>query len=91
MRDIAVTEKEEIIPIAKALSNPTRYRILRLLLKGDLDVTQISKHLNQTEANISFQVQILQNVGLINCKYMKGKHGVRKVCKIGVDKITIDL
>ena len=82
------TESEQILKIAKAISSKTRYRILQLLTKKEYDISRLAEELNQTEANISAQVKQLENAKLINSRYEPGNHGVRKICKTAVSKVS---
>ena len=81
----------ELVKIAKALSSPTRQKILRFLSEGPLDISAIAKKLNQTEANSSAQLAILQKSGLVISRYEPGNHGVRKICELRYNNIEIDL
>ncbi|MHA1727118.1 MAG: ArsR/SmtB family transcription factor [Promethearchaeota archaeon] len=80
---------DKILSISKALKSRTRQRILTVLKEKPSDVSQIAARLNQTEANISAQIKHLQSVGLVSSRYEAGKHGVRKICKVIVDKVII--
>lgn len=75
--------------IAKALASKTRWRILKLLKENELDVSDIAEKLNQTEANISAQVKILEHANLLSSTYLPGTHGVKKLCFSHVDKLII--
>ncbi len=86
-----VVEDENVAKIAKALASKTRWQILKLLKEKKMDVSRIAEVLNQTEANISAQVKILEKAGLIRSKYEPGEHGVRKVCEPAVEKIIIKI
>ena len=81
----------ELVKIAKALSSPTRLKILRYLSEGPLDISAIAKKLDQTEANSSAQLAILQKSGLVISRYEPGNHGVRKICELRYNNIEIDL
>ncbi len=85
------TEEERIHKITKALATPTRYRILTILSKDEMDISQLAQKLNLTEANISAQVKHLEKAELLSCRYKPGEHGVRKLCKTKVSTITISL
>ena len=82
---------DEAVKIAKALSSPTRQKILRFLSEGPLDISAIAKKLNQTEANSSAQLAILQKSGLVMSRYEPGNHGVRKICELRYNSVDIDL
>ena len=77
--------------IAKALSSKTRREIIKILNDQELDVSRISKELNQTEANVSAQIKILQKAGLVGCKYQPGGHGVLKICFNAIKSISIEM
>jgi len=64
---------KDIQPVAAALSNETCLRILAVLSKRSLDVSDLARKLGLTESTISVDVQELQNVGLVAVTYRKGK------------------
>ena len=76
--------------LMKALASETRLEILRHL-KLKLDVCQTARKLNQTEANISAQIKILEKARLIIPHYEAGRHGVRKVCEPNIERIIINI
>ncbi|MHA1720909.1 MAG: ArsR/SmtB family transcription factor [Promethearchaeota archaeon] len=82
---------DELVKISKALSSPTRQLILKFLSNGPLDISAIAKKLNQTEANSSAQLAILQKAGLVDSRYEPGNHGVRKICELRYNSIEINL
>ncbi len=84
-----IVKDEDVSKVAKALSSGTRWKILKLLKVEALDVSRISEKLGQTEANISAQVKIMENAGLIQTHYEPGVHGVRKVCRPAVERIIL--
>jgi len=66
-------------------------KILKLLLQGEKDVTRVARHLGGTEANASAQIKILQEAGLLACRYEPGQHGLRKISRTKIKRIVIDL
>jgi predicted transcriptional regulator len=82
---------DEVAKIAKALASETRLQLLKLLSEKNMDVSRIAAKLNQTEANISAQIKILEKAGLLKSHYEPGEHGVRKVCETAAEKIIINL
>jgi predicted transcriptional regulator len=86
-----VIQGDEIAQLSKALASKTRQQILVLLKEEPMDVSTLANRLEQTEANVSAQVQILQKAGLVTSTYKPGNHGVRKVCEPAVDVIEIVL
>ncbi len=83
--------EDKINKVAKALSSKTRVKILKLTSEKDIDVSRIAGLLNQTEANISAQVKILEEAGLLVSRYEPGMHGVRKICSTRVDTVIFSL
>ncbi len=86
------SEIASIAKIAKALSNPTRLEIIKLLQgNGEMNITEIAAALEQTEANASAQVRILFEIGLIGQRVEPGRHGLSKYCTLIDDKIVLEL
>src|SRR4026209_2906139 len=56
------------ITALKALGEETRLRILRLLFKHPLGVTEISDRLSVTQYNISKHLRIMREAGLLESK-----------------------
>ncbi|MHA1400199.1 MAG: ArsR/SmtB family transcription factor [Candidatus Heimdallarchaeaceae archaeon] len=88
---LELSKPEEIIALAKALSSATRFNIVKLLVDKELDISNIAKEMGQTEANTSAQIKFLEKAGVLDSRYEPGAHGVRKVCKTRVKKITITI
>ena len=49
----------------KALSDPTRIRILNFLCTGEHSVTDIAETLNLSQSNVSHQLRFLKNLRLV--------------------------
>ncbi|MCG3222920.1 MAG: ArsR/SmtB family transcription factor [Candidatus Heimdallarchaeaceae archaeon] len=88
---LELSDEENIIKLAKALSSPTRYKIVKLLLDKEMDISSIAKRMKQTEANTSAQIKYLEKAGVLDSRYEPGAHGVRKVCKTRVNKIILNI
>ena len=78
----------EALKVADAL-NSTTYRILQLISRERLDVSTIAKKLGFSEAYISEQIRILEDLKLVQVSYERGKRGIRKICELAVEKVTI--
>lgn len=50
----------------KALSDPTRRKILELLKKGPLSAGEIGEHFEMTGASLSHHLSILKKAGLVD-------------------------
>jgi len=87
---LEISTEKEIMALAKALSSPTRFSIVKLLRDKEMDISNIAKRMNQTEANTSAQIKFLEKAGLLQSRYEPGAHGVRKVCIAKVKKVVIN-
>ncbi len=78
--------------IVKALSSKTRRDILHQIQteNNGMDVSNIAKKLDMTEANISAQIKKLEEANLIECDYCSGQHGVRKISKIKYNQLIVN-
>jgi DNA-binding transcriptional ArsR family regulator len=52
----------------KLLSEPTRLRLLQLLMDGEKSVNELVSEINTTQANVSKQLKILQSNGVVSCR-----------------------
>ena len=84
-------DEERIIKVSKAIASKTRWKILKILLTKELDISRLAEAMEQTEANVSAQVKHLEQAQLVICRYEPGEHGVRKICRTNVDSIDIFL
>jgi len=83
-----VVAGSEALTIAEALT-ATTMKILQLLSNERLDVSTIGTRLGLSEAYISEQIRLMEDLKLVNVTYERGKRGIRKVCEAAVKKITI--
>ncbi|HIE29359.1 TPA: ArsR family transcriptional regulator [Candidatus Poribacteria bacterium] len=60
---------QEIVNVFKALSDPTRLRILLLLQHGELCVCEVEEVLGMKQSRISRHLNILRNAGLTEARY----------------------
>jgi len=59
---------EKLARIFKALSDPTRLRIMNLLLERELCVCDLTKVLDISQPNISRHLSCLKNAGLVSSR-----------------------
>jgi predicted transcriptional regulator len=85
---ILVFSGEEALKVADALT-ATTMRVLKLLWEQPLDVSTIGKKLGLSQAYISEQVKMLEELKLLTVTYAPGKRGVRKVCSPAVEAVTL--
>ncbi len=65
-------------PTFKALSDPTRREILRLLAAGDLTAGEIADRFDMTKPSISHHLGILKQAGLVTDE-RRGQHIVYSI------------
>jgi len=87
LRELTVAGSEAL-QVADAL-NSTTYKILQLISTEHLDVSTIAKKLGFSEAYVSEQIRVLEDLKLIQVNYERGKRGIRKICALAVDRVTI--
>ncbi len=83
-----VVSGEYALKVAEALT-ATTMRMLQLLWQEPLDVSTIGKKLKLSQAYISEQVKILEELKLLNVTYAPGKRGIRKICSPAVEQVTL--
>jgi predicted transcriptional regulator len=83
-----VVVDDEALRMVEALT-ATTLRILRILSEERLDVSTIARKMNLSEAYISEEVRLLEELKLIKVSYERGKRGIRKISQSAVKRITI--
>ncbi|MEN8198674.1 MAG: metalloregulator ArsR/SmtB family transcription factor [Thermodesulfobacteriota bacterium] len=56
---------KEFIRVMKALSDPSRVRVLKLLQKGELCVCNIQEFLQLAQSTVSRHMKVLEDAGLV--------------------------
>jgi ArsR family transcriptional regulator, arsenate/arsenite/antimonite-responsive transcriptional repressor len=56
---------ENVVEVLKALSDPSRYAIVNMLLRRDFCVGALAKRLALSEAAVSQHLQVLRNAGVV--------------------------
>lgn len=83
-----VVSGEDALRVAEALT-ATTMKMLQLLWQEPLDISTIARKLGLSEAYISEQARLLEELKLLNVTYAKGKRGIRKICSPAVDQVTL--
>lgn len=90
--NILVAKGEEYVrKVASALSSQTRLKILRYLRSKDMDVGKVAELIEQSKANASAQIRILEQAKLLTTTYKPGLRGVRKLCKSDIKYVILIL
>ena len=66
--ELDLKNDEKILKISKALANPGRLDILRLLSYKSLSIYEISKKLNSPITSVCSNIAILEETGLIRSR-----------------------
>ncbi|MGG0643106.1 metalloregulator ArsR/SmtB family transcription factor [Sporosarcina gallistercoris] len=79
----------------KALSDPTRIRILNLLCKEEHSVNDIAETLNLSQSSVSHQLRFLKNLRLVKFRragttlyYSEDDHHVMNLLKQAIEHAT---
>jgi predicted transcriptional regulator len=83
-----VVSGTKALEVAEALTSTT-LKIMQLLSEETLDVSTIGVRLDLSEAYISEQIRLLEDLKLVRVRYERGKRGIRKVCGAAVKRVTI--
>lgn len=88
---LSAEHDEKLLEVTKALSNPTRLKILRLLYYRSLGVNEIASELCLPQSTAAVHIKSLEDAGLIASETTPGNHGIKKICRRTKDLISIDL
>ncbi len=65
---MAVTSDEKLENFFKAVGDPTRLKILSLLRKKEMCVSDVCNHFDMAQPTISHHLSILKNVGVVKAR-----------------------
>jgi len=77
-----------VAKVARVLSSETRTKILEVLSRGPSDLDTISKAINQSKANVSSQIRMLESIGIVKATYVPGNRGIKKIIELRAEKIV---
>ncbi len=88
---------ERVANLFRAFAEPTRLAILQELKGGEMSVSEIVEQLHTSQANISKQLKILHDAGLVTRRkqatqvlYVIADEVVFELCRIACDKLNQD-
>lgn len=87
---LIISKLSEFEPIAQALSNTNRLKILTLLRDGEHKISDISKKLNMPMPTTTVNIQKLEESGIIECTLKSGKHGKQKICYLRYSELRVN-
>jgi DNA-binding transcriptional ArsR family regulator len=89
---------ERVAGLFRAFAEPTRLAILQELKSGELSVSAIVERLDTSQANISKQLKLLHDAGLITRRkqsthvlYAISEPMVFEICALVCDKLNSDV
>ncbi len=80
------TQLERVAGLFRAFAEPTRLAIVQELKSGELSVSEIVERLTTSQANVSKQLKLLHDAGLVS----RRKHGTQVLYQIA-DSMVLDL
>lgn len=87
----SISQREQMLPVLKALASPVRLEILEMLNSQSLNVNELAERLSLPLSTAAFNIRVLEEAGLITCEQHPGIRGMMKLCHRRVDTIGIDL
>lgn len=76
---------ERMSELFKAIGEPTRLRILVLLGRGDLTVSDLTQVLNQSQPRVSRHLKLLTEAGVVS-RYQEGSWAWFRLADLGVER-----
>ena len=96
--DIQLLDEETLFVVSqtfKALSDPTRIRILNLICREEHSVNAIAETLNLSQSSVSHQLRFLKNLRLVKFRregttlyYSEDDHHVMNLLKQAIEHAT---
>ncbi|WP_245632707.1 ArsR/SmtB family transcription factor [Alicyclobacillus kakegawensis] len=82
---------DDFLVVAKALSSDLRVSLLKELLKGPKNITEISAIFGIPPSTVAINVKKLEDAGLIRTELVPGTRGTQKVCAAVLGRIVVDI
>lgn len=91
MLKLSLDDPKKLSQIGRGLSSEIRINILKLLGKKNMNVVEIAQNLNIAVSTAAFNINILDEVGLITTQFESGNRGTKKICSKNYDDVSISL
>jgi predicted transcriptional regulator len=88
---VLYVEGDAVVLVAKALNSETRQAMLGLLTHQALNVSELAAAMNLPHSTVSFNLNQLQNAGLVSVEVEPGTRGAQKICRKRYDEVHIRL
>ena len=92
MSSFEIKDAKDLLEVLKVLANPTRLKIIALLSKRPMYVSEIARELKMPYPLVHLYLTKLEDVGMVETRYefiKSEKPHVRKYCKLRNFKIVI--
>ena len=78
--------------VFKALGSELRVRIIKLLLEHkEMNMNELAAALGVTNGALTSHIKQLSDAGLVTVLTERSGHGNQKLCRVGVDKLLVDI
>lgn len=87
-----VKNLDEGLEVFKALGSELRINIIKLLQENhEMNMNELATSLGITNGALTSHIKKLEESGIIQVMTERGGHGNKKICKVAVDKIVVDV
>jgi len=87
-----IKKLEDGIEVFKALGSELRINILKLLLENrEMNMNELASSLGITNGALTSHIKKLEEAGLVKVLTEHSGHGNQKLCRVGVDKVLLDI
>lgn len=87
-----IKKLDDGVEIFKALGSELRVNILKLLLEyKEMNMNELASSLGITNGALTSHIKKLEETGLITVITERSGHGNQKLCRVGVDKILLEI
>ncbi|WEG12831.1 helix-turn-helix domain-containing protein [Pullulanibacillus sp. KACC 23026] len=88
---VLTTNLDDFIEIAKALSTDIRVNIFKQLIKGSMNVNEISEMFEIPPSTAAVNIKKLEEAKLIKTELIPGTRGTQKVCAAVYSRIIVEM
>ena len=89
--DLSLGDLEQLCSVAKALSSPTRVKMIALLGVHPMNVNELAEELALPVSTAALNVRQLEDAGLITTQIQPGIRGAMKLCSRRIDSVSMRL
>ncbi|EFM08871.1 transcriptional regulator, ArsR family [Paenibacillus curdlanolyticus YK9] len=78
------------LPIYEALASNVRLQVINLLARQDMNIKELAQATGLSSAIMTMHVKKLEKAGIVQATMIPSKGGIKKVCSLVAEAITID-